>query len=858
MSLQTLASIYETLVLERDAPPAPKGAPAIARYQYDRFCELWQGSAERQSVIAACNAIAASRELSRHNAWARSFGHSAAARASGLSTKQELRASALADALAEILWIFVSRFDVWPLLYGLDDVQPAVPRTPPASGHGGWRWVKLFVSTYAIFHFLARRDGNGIDVDWDSQERTGWIEELRCVQYVSSHDTQALDSVDWRALVTKAYAKESDRFNLQGYFGNLSYFTGHNAEIAVAYHRQDETWHPVAINDQALSLHDGDFESVLKTLGLLRPGTEHLHAAVKHNLFHFQPEFLRCLTEEIRPSSRAADATDAVTPAGSGIPAGFYEPDDSLSAVAMTYNLGLLSDRIGSSVREPAAAAFATLVFSVPKETQTKLLAERDGLTWHNFEHNTLARVVSSLWEAVDSMKLPVSHLMVKEQLQAYASLSRESEGYKSLYQDISRPLANLLSLSSKLSLTATELSMLRGDHLAALHAVRHRLAMRFESGWSEESTGKGSGRHGLDQLQTVEEVAGMLLSIVQTIGGDDDGGRHVPPAAWPFVLLKRLEAAAAAPPAKMDTFSILSPREVWAKGVFTARSAAETTLRLLIDEWRNLVTDKHNSLDPEGNTKRRNEHGLPCTVAALTAVKRRAHTLYKPAMIAALLTDKSSEKTPALDDLAVFLPSEFAAHSSPSLRSEFGRATDYALFYPASFPFRSVGDFFGVLTSLCQGRNLRQGHVTFKETEVDGIKTKATEIRVDTRGEVKPIVRSENLEKLREALVLMAPEGDANKDSELHARDGLIFGDFFTPLMSLLLNRLRPYGLEIRCCRGNDPREHCLVFAFRRAPAASTGESTEQRLADFEWRLGAHHIQFESRNLSHSDGLQR
>lgn len=849
MSSWTLASIYETLAAECVSESRPQDAPAIARYQYDRFCELWKLSAERRGIIHACQAIAANPALNCHNAWARSFGHPSTPHPSAPSAKQALRATALADALAEIVWIFVSRFDVWPLLYGLDGVEPVTSRPLSTNGGPERRWVKLLVSTYAIFHFPARRADGKIDVDWKSQERTGWIEELRCVEYVKGEDAMPVTAANWRGLVERAYSDVASRFKLEGYFGNLSYFTGHNAEIAVGYHRKDDAdaWHPVAINDQALS-ETRDVDSVLKTLGLHSEGAAGLHAAVKHNLFHFQPEFLRCLIEEIEQGAAAPDQGVDAANAGATTRAGFNQSGDSLSAVAMTYNLGSLTDANDSTTREPAAAAFATLIFSTPKRTQDLLLQGRNDLSWPEFERTRLGRVVSSLWEAVDSLKLPVSHVMVKEQIQAYAHLTRASEGYASLYNDISRPLASLLSLTNKLSLTATELSMLRGDHLAALHAVRHRLAMRFEAGWADGSNSRVSGNHELERFSTVEQIAAMMLSVVQTIAGEEESSSNVPMSAWPMLLLRRLQAARAATPDKQAIFSILSWRNAWCGGSVTSRDAARIALEGLENEWHELIKGK--TLRHKGDTPYTTDPQLKFTTFAFNAVKRRTHTLFKPSVIATAVSPDGdarfdADKTAALDDLAVFLPSGLQVSSSPDLSAIGLHECNYGLFHPRSFPFRSIGDFFGVLSSLCQHRDISRGSLKFQDMANEaGGRTKRTEILVHSSSETQRILRKENLGQLRSAIEALTPQALGGRSTGMHAFEGVILGDFFTPLMAVLRNVLPRFSMTIE-----EPDEALpsitFVFCLRRESNAKGQASAEPPL--FRWQIGEHSIRFES-----------
>lgn len=388
---------------------------------------------------------------------------------------------------------------------------------------------------------------------------------------------------------------------------------------------------------------------------------------------------------------------------------------------------------------------------------------------------------------------------------------------------------------------------MLRGDHLAALHAVRHRLAMRFEAGWADGSNSRVSGNHELERFSTVEQIAAMMLSVVQTIAGEEEPSHNVPMSAWPMLLLRRLQLAVSKPD-KQAVFSILSGRDAWCGNSITSREAALKALKGLESEWHDLIKGK--TLNPSGETKYPGGFRLDATETAFNAVKRRTHSLYKPSLIAMSMsphgdTNIDLNKTAALDDLAVFLPSGLELSSDPKLDADATRDCDIGLFHPRSFPFRSIGDFFGVLSSLCQHRDISRGSLKFLDMSNEaGVRTKLTEIRIDDSGEAQKILRKDNLVQLRSAIEALTPQAEGRSAAGVHAFESVILGDFFTPLMAVLRSVLPRFSMTIDEPNEDDPG---IVFVFRlrqELTATSPGDA-EQPL--FRWQIGERIIRLES-----------
>lgn len=823
----SLPRIYLRLADEKLAR-AHKGR--IVAQQYDDFIALWKRCREYECIVGNCRhqrttqianpaLLGGGVLLPRQNC------------SQGTSVEDdensEARCKAIADSIGELIWNFVSEFSLLPVLEiatPLDEIDQEKLNSLRQP------WISLYFATCGAYFLTVEKAGFSIGPvdETGPPELVGWFDDLLIARYVPSKDAMGSASVPHANWV--AYSATGDGpIKLPAYFYHVEYFTQHNGEIVAGYDRKGEQWKLQVLNGLPHNA-DAGIDSIETLFGGSPTGFDKV---VRKNISEFRPWFIgkkidpRLLSNCDERHTEARKAHFRLL--------GDVKPD---YAITLTHNLVTVPFEESSvnPQQRQAASIFTNFLITVPSDSRSKLTNTEQIVN--------LQEMVTALWDNIDILKLPISRQMTVEaerrwkfaedELQANL---RETQIYSNMYKLVQRPLNHLLELTRDLTNTAGKLSLIRGDHLQSLHAQRYQLAMLFEDGNPDRSSRKFKGPgHNAGNYDSYNDFAAALLRVILTIAiGKVDESMHVDSNGVPaaeklkYELDRLMSEARKTNTAISAAFSIMAPRDMWDGNGITAGKVAQALIESLKKEWDIVKIDDYET-KPGGSTPDpyTPSNRCPTSAAALVSLKRRVHSNFKPSLVS--LFGQERDKATTLDDLVCLLDDSCFMTSTPAL-SSCGDLNELVLFHPESFPFRSVGDFFTALHMFFKGKKVVPGKGMVSFIHNPNCKSICIKALLKDGKKDAYFIDPNRMDRTSELLNALVDENHA-------AGDGLILGDYLSPLIALLRGAAsRPSPISV-VDRGGDVGK-MLVFKF------------ENRTASFEWLIGPTRMDIASRRGS-------
>lgn len=746
VAAQSLPTIYKKLrepSLSQDGTGARRFC--IPRFKYDDFIREWQSSLERQCIVANCEQYAADAVDDGRSLLPSRLCQDA------LDPIDTKRGEALAATAAEVIWVLISLFQVLPVLRistPTSDIEEFLSEYAIYEQY----CVILHFSSFGAFLIKVSKKAEQIDAYWKGAKLIGWLDEQHYAKYRSDHTEGPPDL--HAVFGHQKLPGKDDRLVLPGYLSHPEYFEKHSSEIVAGYiQRQEKLWECTAVNGCDLARNatgNGNANAVKSLVG------DSFYKSLEPNLFSFRPALLG-ETEDLTVLYEGQGLTERDWAGNIPIYRRF--------AVTQTYSLVPLE--FVEVEPQEVASFFSCIWIDIPKTSEDgvkQLLAQRYSAVQADsrFEKSML-RLVNVLWENVDILKLPIMRQMLKE---TFDELKRTREAEVARGRSLAQSTSQLLDVSRQLSSTAGALSLIRGDHLAALHVKRHDLAMLFEAGSVMHDNGSFHlPLHDVTEFKSVEHLARTLVTVFGTMQSVKE--EHRPKVgwvrSWHAQLIRLQEDGNCA-----ELLMWLVPHQAWSRALAGGGGAvgavvAKAFLRTLAQEWTEVV---HTNRDPWGNVVPTVAE-FSASFGAITSLKRRVHSIFKPA---ALGWDNSTDKRVTVGDLASYVHADFAVLTAAKVDA------DDAIFNEDTFPFRSIGEFLEVIWTLCDKAQVGAGAERKIRFEPNGAFKK---IVIENVGD-KTFLNADRLPQLIEDLMflLKSREEDAS---------AFILGNYLTPLHRLL-----------------------------------------------------------------------
>lgn len=778
----TLIDVYTKLL-------AATSDGVITVQQYDNFIIGWRDTDEYKCVVFNC------RHRDDTDRLLEPFSGESS---SHVSTSLE---ESIANSLGELLWMMISHFSVLPIL---EIATPTEELLRLATLQNKKQpWVSLYLPTCAVYLID--------EVDFSKEKRAifnpqnckfiGWADEMLVANFSSEYAMEVNQPYDFSGAYL--FANKS-KLNAPSLIHFKQYYEAHSAEIVAGYLVNNNEAKLCALNGQGID----DAFAHLTALD------ESYSKAVKITTDTFRTSLLKV---KLQPHTLSAvQASTHLTSRLSHIAA--IGGSHSTFAFSITHSLSSgLHSKAGTTnpIFSNVASSFLTAIVTVPSCQQEKFSALGPNVS------NEI-RVMSGtklLWDNIDILKLPICRAMMQDQVDKLEQKTKESQGYADLYQRIAKPLSNILAMSQSISTEAARLSMLRGDHLEALHAARYRLSMAFENGHASNGLIKNS-MHDLIEYESVNHVAGAMLEILFAIDGVDVDDIGKIPKNWPYELHTKLHVLVSTQPVNAN-FAMLAGSTDWTNG--SSKSAIATSVLIALkEEWVALITKAHQNFfaKPDNQNPIIASEKLTKTQTALECVKRRVHSIFKPSGLSLSLPvdgKKAHAMAITINDLVCFLPENVMIIKGSAVN--YPANIDDVIFMPDAYPFRTVGELFLCMSTLTKNAT----GISFESSS--GCKKIVIELAS---------IGNESFEYEKISKILQ----ELHTSSTAGASAGtlpLLLGNFLSPLVSLLHNGLSTHKFSFTASGSALD-----IFA---SPDAAISGANGKTTSMFSWSLSKNQI---------------
>lgn len=683
---KNLPEIYRTLAGQQKPPFR------VERHKYDEFVRLWKQSEEHECIVANCAHWQDANATDGRLLLPTRLCNRARAERAG---------DAIANTVGELLWTFISLGAVLPVLR---IATPIGSITHFLQTHEEWKQacVILHLSSFGSFFIEVEKtpDGKCPTPKWKRARLVGWMEDQHFATFA---DSPAPEPAWQLAFGRSGIPRKEDRVELPGYLTHNEYLEKHGAEIVAGYVKSPMgDWDCVAVNNCRLDPGEKSLKKLL-SIGIVE---RDFLAAMEPNLLGFRRHLLKHC-EDLEQLYACTHFK--------------FEPDDLEEiptahrfALVQTYSLVPLEFDADRTVQQ-IASFFSCIRIDVPRATLgtiVDIVRQRYEKKYDGNPQNAgrlqltpeqeaewldraLRRMVNILWENVDSLKLPITRYLLEEKDDELYLAHSRAVRYAQELQDVSR---SLVSATRAVSEAAGKMSRIQGDHASAFMIARHDLGLLFEMG-SPAKSGGGRNRiaaHSIEDFHTISHLAEVMLLALDRIRGIPERA-NLPTGLQLLELVINSLREMEDQPETAELLKWFVPRSDWMDAFYERETLSGTVLvpRLiqhLLRDWTRLRI-KHEAFVTIHPIPPEVKPWCERSLAVIQALKRRAHTVFKPA---ALSWAKLQElKAVQLDDLASFLPAD-CAFSKPE-----GESPWIDLFDERSFPFASIGSFLEIVYTL-------------------------------------------------------------------------------------------------------------------------------------------------------------
>ena len=429
--IDNLPAIYQYLLKES----ASHGDSDITPYQYDRFIDLWEKTKEFRCIQVNCNAHLPSTSIKGKFDHRLMMPSTLPQQARG-DFYSELMGSAVAMSVGELLWMFVTKNGVLPVLEiatPLQSVKDALARKEVKQP-----WISLYLPTCAAYFF------ENYNLDLDKPRLIGWADELSAADYQLNMADSPCESLVPQA--SKLYQTVNTKAKVPSLFSFPFYFYAHNAEIVVGYIKTGEVW-------KALTMNGLDISE--KTYKILFSGENDFGEAVRRTVEIFRPSFLEKTADAttIRDGRRIHKGHRKARIAHLKAIGGY---SCAQAAISITHSLAI-RDTQDKTRFLSRASNFLTALITIPKCELAKIDVKaaaianrRNGIGSTSYDAQAylcerMRHTTRDIWDNIAILKLPISRAMVNDEILKEVSARQEHVLAASQLNRINLPLQQSL-----------------------------------------------------------------------------------------------------------------------------------------------------------------------------------------------------------------------------------------------------------------------------------------------------------------------------------------------------------------------------------------------------------------------------
>jgi len=451
----TLPDIY--IKLARDQRIVPQ--------QYDDFYAEWRRSEEYRCILLNCahyqNSSAVEGRLllpaSNFNFLVPSFA----------DWRSEYRSDALADAIGELIWLFICRLGALPVLEIATPIASIIDNKEKLN-YLAQPWCSLYLPTFGMYYLPATVAEMTVTPDWTAAKLIGWMDELYVAGYENEENSFNKDVPEWFG-DWPAYAPLDHKWALPNYFKHYDYLTTHRAELVAGYERSEKNWRLSVLNGISHNEKNSAFKKLFGTSGF---------GEVAHlNVSTFQSHFLHKKFDADNLNSNTAEASEHKEIRKSHQSQLEVDPADRAFTLTFSVVPELTEKRSGGDPYDLASCFVSCLITQVGAK-----------LIWTEGKNSldkrkTFKNAIEELWDSLEMLKYPVTRQMVAVAAKELRERNAKLVGTAIIFNSIEGAFREVVDKLAETQNKVSELHAVLRAPFSGLYLRADRVQQFFKAG---------------------------------------------------------------------------------------------------------------------------------------------------------------------------------------------------------------------------------------------------------------------------------------------------------------------------------------------------------------------------------------